>query len=285
MSNLRRLIKEFVGLEASNLLEGSITIPEEILARSDDLHDFINEREDDIMSEIYPDIDNVDFQTGKPAAEHDAYNPLVLPELSSFFQFISKHGADVSVGVGFFGNDGVYAEMDVKNDLLLINMDFWDTKFKKSREAFRQLIDHELVHASDPFVRHPSYKRYREKLKRGSLKVDPQVGLSPRYQNYAKSQTEYAAYSSGIISDLKPIVGDDSRKISSAIKIISQVAQLPPAEQTMNNKVLAKYPGSISLDEYKEILAIAKKPEIKAWSTRPTLFRKFLGDLAIGLGK
>jgi hypothetical protein len=291
MMNLKKLVKEFVGLEVQNLLEGTIKIPEEVLQRSDELFDFITSNMDDIVSQIYHDELDV---MGMPITVKDMLDPLVLPELMEFFQFKSKYGADVSVDVGLYGGDSADARMDSRNNLLMINMDLWDTKTGKSKESLRRVINHELTHAVDPFIKHPSYRGYQDKYGadfsgRAEGPINPKTGLSARYEKYAKSQTEYAAHTSTLVEDLRNIVGDDRQKTSAAIKIISQISALPLKDQTQTSKpvrlIFQEYQGVISAEEYSDIFELSKKPEVRSWSTRPTLFKKFLKDMTTSLDR
>lgn len=292
MMNLKKLVVEFVRLEAQNLFEGSVTLPKEVLDRSDELFDFITSREDEIMSEVYPDVDNIHPTTGLPRAAFDKFSPLLLPELRNFFQFKSKYGADVSVDVGLYGDDSAYGGWDPDDNRVLINMDHWDRKISKSRGFLKRIINHELAHASDPFTKHPAYDAYHKKYGANfgapPGPTNPRTGLSAKYEKYAKSQAEYVAHSSTLLEDLKSMFGDDRVKLAAAIKIISQISALSLVDQAhtnnaANRRIYKQYQDIISVEEYEGLFELAQKPEIKAWRTRPTLFKKFLKDLSVGV--
>jgi hypothetical protein len=136
-----------------------------------------------------------------------------------------------------------------------------------------------LTHAVDPFTKHPSFNKYEEE--HGATPSD-------NYLKYAKSQHEYAAHLSSIVEELRPIVGNDNKKVYAAIKVISEIFALSSDDKVYlhspgHNQIKEKYKNFISKNEYYELFDIAVKPEIWAWSKRPTLWKKFIKDLASSL--
>jgi hypothetical protein len=279
LKDLNKIIKQYIN-------EGSIRIPKEMLDKISELYDFIAKNIDDIMSAIYPDKNDIDPVTKKPRTAFPKENPLTHPYLKNFFQFKGKYGKDVSVDVGLCGNDSSYAYIHFETSRVIINMDFWYTKsvtrgtsYSKSKRFFITTVNHELAHAVDPFTKHASFNKYEKQHS---------ATPSDNYLKYAKSQHEYAAHLSSIVEELRPIVGNDNKKVYAAIKVISEIFALSPDDKEYlhspgNNQIKEKYKNFISRNEYYELFDIAVKPEIWAWSKRPTLWKKFIKDLASSL--
>jgi len=294
MMNLRRLIREFVELEIWNISEGTLNIPKDQLAKNEALLSYIKDNLQELVKQVYHESE-IRTKT----------NPYMPASLENFFQ-VERSGITIPVDVGFYGHDSSGARLNpyagTKENPranFIINMDnFWskdlqsDYVVQKELEELRRTINHELVHARDPFPMHPSFEKYEKKhysdVSKDEGPVNLASGLTSAREKYFKSQPEYAAYASTFVEDLKGIVGEDKQKISAALKIIAQVSALPLEQREKhhfpaNRAIFNSYKGIIGANEYIKLLAIVNKPEIKAWVTRPTLFKKFLKDMATSL--
>lgn len=272
LKNLNTIIKQYIN-------EGSIRIPKEMLEKISELYDFIAKNIDDIMSAIYPDKNDIDPVTKKPRTASPKEDPLTHPYLKNFFQFKGKYGKDISVDVGLCGNESEFGLIHFETSRVIINMDFWDKIFSKSKKFFITTVNHELAHAVDPFTKYASFNKYEK---------EHGATASNNYLKYAKSQHEYAAHLSSIVEELRPIVGNDNKKVYAVIKVISEIFALSPDDKVYlnspaNKEIYEKYKNFITKNEYYELFDIAVKPEIWAWSKRPTLWKKFIKDLASSL--
>ena len=264
---LRRLIREFVSLELRTISEGFIDVPDEVIDKLPELLRTIKANFQDIDSNVY---------TGQ--SYNDPYNP---DDLRGFFKLKSRDGKDMSVDIGFYNlDDKSWARMNAHTKNMLFNLDKFNSW--SSLEAFEDTVIHELTHALDTFLTHPSYIKYYEKhgattLPKEGEVVNPKTGLTAQQEKLRKAQEEYAAFLTPMIKKARRYVQGDNEKINGFIRLAADIPNLNPSE-------LAEKYEWIFGEDINKILAFLSMDALLSWSTRPKMFKKFLVDLSSGLG-
>ena len=313
MMKLRSLIREFL-IETIPLNEGVIKVPDDLVARAKDLYDWINDHYDEADPVVYPDPNDIDPKTGFPKAAYRYWHPTGHPELRSFFKIARRDGSVVPVHVGLYGghkesggamdSKGTFGrtEDQIKKNPeahFLVNLDNWKNV---TLGGFKHLVHHELAHGLDPLLAHPAHERM---IKAGKVAVpddevtdknpiDSRTGITRASLRYRKNQAEYAAESSTRVKDLKEILKDaalqGTRNFYAVVKMISDISTSYKEWTTEEwNRVYTekekKY-GNLFRDsqDFRRVFDLANNSFIRAWASRPTLWRKFIGDLTTELG-
>ena len=262
------------------LNEGIIKVPEEIMAKVDDLYKALHDDWDLIFKKI----------------EGRSYdNPYIDSRLRGYFKLKDLKGNDLTVDVGLYDdeNDAGAGRMDTIDDVLLINV-----PYIQSYNGFRNLIEHELIHAMDPLVRDVKvFGKYY--LKKGAEPSGSQFNLSKRagsksefqrnMDKYFKSQHEFNAFLGPIVTELKK-TGVDGNTI---VKIFNEIKNSPNIEDVYHNtpnEIRAMFTKSKDEDEinqaYWDFLTYDFLYDfIKAVTSKPTLYKKLINKVYVELNK
>jgi len=272
--SIRRIIKEEL------LREGNIEIPQSEINKAGILLDLIKSNLDKYRKNTIP-----------------YYSPMV--DFKNYFKIIGKDGKPNYVSIGIYNdsNDVGAARMDVSNNTLLINVTEWGEETDIPVDYFEDIITHELVHSMDPLLKNDErFMNYYNK--KGAEPVGSEINLSKspnskseydrNYNKYAKSQHEYNAELTPLINKLKRIVRGDKTKMKWLFWMISNIKKFNDVEdlylRTEQYFENGDNPLFKTTDDYWYYLSDVFNI-IKPWTTRPTLYKKLLNDLYIGITK
>jgi len=272
--SIRRIIKEEL------LREGNIEIPQSEINKAGILLDLIKSNLDKYRKNTIP-----------------YYSPMV--DFKNYFKIIGRDGKPNYVSIGIYNdsNDVGAARMDVSNNTLLINVTEWGEENDIPVDYFEDIITHELVHSMDPLLKNDErFMNYYNK--KGAEPVGSQINLSKlpnskseydrNYNKYAKSQHEYNAELTPLINKLKRIVRGDKTKMKWLFWMISNIKKFNDVEdlylRTEQYFENGDNPLFKTTDDYWYYLSDMFNV-IKPWTARPTLYKKLLNDLYIGITK
>lgn len=272
--SIRRIIKEEL------LREGNIEIPQSEINKAGILLDLIKSNLDKYRKNTIP-----------------YYSPMV--DFKNYFKIIGRDGKPNYVSIGIYNdsNDVGAARMDVSNNTLLINVTEWGEENDIPVDYFEDIITHELVHSMDPLLKNDErFMNYYNK--KGAEPVGSQINLSKlpnskseydrNYNKYAKSQHEYNAELTPLINKLKRIVRGDKTKMKWLFWMISNIKKFNDVEdlylRTEQYFENGDNPLFKTTDDYWYYLSDMFNV-IKPWTDRPTLYKKLLNDLYIGITK
>lgn len=259
-----------------------VKVPDEAMGVAEKAFDYIKKNINDIT-------DKAPLRYDKPYIPSNFLHAIKLKDLS---------GKDIKVSIGFYNDpkDFGAGRMNTRTDTVLLNLTYITNTDK---DTFLDLIEHELVHAMDPKIRDIELFG-REYAKKGAEPSGSKFVLSKSnpndkspydksYDKYLKSPWEFDAYSSPLVkvieksynkfgdnNEFKNKVKNDLMKLFSAIKDKSVKEIMADPELKNTAWYLSSKPWEE--DKYDLILAdfeMALKA-IKAWSTKPTLYKKFL---------
>ena len=241
------------------LSEKIIRIPPDILNKSKELFDYINQNMDEL-------IEN---------APESMSNPYIA--LQEFFDFpnpYTKQSLDayIIVDIGFFNdpNKRTLASMSVEKMkggdywyILAINL----ANIPNNYNSFKDVIEHELVHAVDPKI----------KLRFGTKSQS--TPTKPGYEAYIKSPEEFDAFTTNIISNIK----DNLETVTYKAEYKRMLFKLLSEIKTESIESIIVLYSSLDflfsrrqdarLDFYNSLR------QIKYWTTKPTLYKRFLQRL------
>ena len=249
----------------------------------------------DMLEDIYNYIDkNIqDISNKSPKEYNDPYIPSQYKEV---IKIKDLKGQDVNVSIGFYNNpdDAGAGRMDTRKDIMLVNLAYFGDK-----EDFLELGEHELVHAMDPKVR--DVKLFgREYAKKGAepsgskfvlSKSNPnqKSELDKNMEKYIKSPWEFDAFTTPLINKLSKSfgkVGNKKKFKQDMLRLFSEI-RTKSIEDVLNDDELLGTGWLFSSREWKQdnwdaILADFKRDlsMIKTWSTKPTLYKRFLKRFA-----
>lgn len=196
---MKNIIKTL--LRESLLDEGAIEIPNEVIQKFGVLHNLINSKLDEYKQNTL---------------NKDSDNPYIA--FKDYFKLKDTAGKPLNIDVGLYNDvkDKSPARMNTITDVVLINLD----KFDNDVKYFESLMNHEIVHAMDPLVRDIHvYDKYYSKHgaePTGSVfaldKSDPRSEYEKNNEKYLKSQHEYTANVSALLTNIKKIFGTDVNK-------------------------------------------------------------------------
>jgi len=272
--SIRRIIKEEL------IREGNIEIPQSEINKAGILLDLIKSNLDKYRKNTIP-----------------YYSPMV--DFKNYFKIIGRDGKPNYVSIGIYNdsNDVGAARMDVSNNTLLINVTEWGEENDIPVDYFEDIITHELVHSMDPLLKNDErFMNYYNK--KGAEPVGSEINLSKspnskseydrNYEKYVKSQHEYAAELTTLINKVRKIVNNDKTKMKWMFWMISNINKINDVEEiylrTEHYFEDGNNPLFKTTDEYWNYLWDMFNT-IKPWSKRPTLFKKFLNDLYLGITK
>jgi hypothetical protein len=272
--SIRRIIKEEL------LREGNIEIPQSEINKAGILLDLIKSNLDKYRKNTIP-----------------YYSPMV--DFKNYFKIIGKDGKPNYVSIGIYNdsNDVGAARMDVSNNTLLINVTEWGEETDIPVDYFEDIITHELVHSMDPLLKNDErFMNYYNK--KGAEPVGSEINLSKspnskseydrNYNKYAKSQHEYNAELTPLINKLRRIIKGNKTKMKWLFWMISKIKEINDVEEiylrTEQYFENGDNPLFKTTDDYWYYLSDMFNV-IKPWTTRPTLYKKLLNDLYLGLTK
>lgn len=260
------------------LIEANIVkVPDEVLSKLDGIYDYIKNNLEDL----------------KDKAPKDFNNPLIPSKFNKIFKFKDLAEKDLEVSVGLYNDEKDFGagRMDTISDIMLVNLAAFGDK-----EDFLELGEHELVHAMDPKVR--DQKLFdREFLKKGVdaykgskfnlSKSDP--NQKSEYQKsvdkFAKAPWEFDAFTAPLINKLKRSKdrANDKNQFKNSINKLFSDIRTKSVNDILNDEELLKAAWFFSDKEWTEdnwdAVSYTFKKElekIKAWSTKPTLYKRFL---------
>jgi hypothetical protein len=257
------MIKLFDILKEIYLLEGIIKVPQEVLSKSKEAFDYINSNLNNLKSK----------SKGK-----NYKNPYIDSKFKNFFKLKDLKNQDLNVTIGFYNDpeDLGAGRMDTEKDILLINLPFF---VGEDYDDFEDTVEHELVHAMDPKVRDIQLfgKLYSKK------------GVEPindkTMEKYLKSPWEFDAFTAPLINKIvnnikkSPSYKDVLIKLLSDIKSkdIDTILSSPEYDQMpyfFTKKEWKVENWDYILNEFKNELY-----KIKAWASKPTLYKRFTSRL------
>ena len=272
--SIRRILKEEL------LREGNIGIPQSEINKAGILLDLIKSKID-----IYRE-NTMTY-----------YSPMV--DFKNYFKLLDKEGNPNYVSVGIYndGNDFAPARMDVNKNTLLVNVNSWGDDVDIPLDYFEDTITHELVHSMDPLLKNDDrYKNYYEK--KGAEPIGSKINLSKspnskseydrNYNKYAKSQHEYTAELTPLINKIRRVVKGDGTKIKWMFWVISNISKFNDVEDLFLRTEQYFKDGDNPLfkttDDYWYYLFDIFNI-IKPWTVKPTLYKKLINDIYLGITK
>ena len=262
------------------LSEGIIKVPDEVVAKADDLY-----------RALYDDWDLMVKKTG--GTTHD--NPYMDSRLRGYFKLKDLKGNDLIVDVGLYNDDSDAGagRMNTRDDILLVNL-----PFIRSHSDFKNLIEHELIHAMDPLVRDEKvFGKYY--LKKGAEPSGSQFNLSKRVgsksefgrnmDKYFKSQHEFYAFLGPVVTELKK-TDVDGNAIVKIFNEIKKSSNLEDVYRGTPDNIRAMFTKSKEEDEidqaYWDFLNYDVLYDfVKAVGSKPTLYKKLINKVYVELSK
>jgi hypothetical protein len=220
-------------------------------------------------------------------------------DFKNFFKFINDDGDYEYVSVGIYNDDSDVgqARMDVYNNILLINVKDWNNLDYITLNYFENIITHELVHSRDKLLKKidtfsPYYNKKGAEPTGNMFNLSKTTGskseFTKNYEKYRKSQHEYNADLTPLINNIKKIVGKNEFKLKIIFWIISNINNFDNSRELFHktkeyfdveNKTIFN-----STDEY-WVFVNNLFNIIKPWTTKPSLYKKFINDLYTALDK
>jgi hypothetical protein len=247
------MLKLWEALKEANV----VNVPEEVLSKLDGIYDYTKSN----------------LEKLKDQAPQDYDNPLIIPKYNKLFKFNDLSGKEIQVSVGYYNDpsDLGAGRMNTIDDIMLINLAFFGDK-----EDFLELGEHELVHAMDPKLRDIELMG-REYAKKGA---EPD-----QMDKYLKSPWEFDAFTSYLINKLKKSRNriDDKSEFDNGMKQLLSALRDKSVEEIIDDDDLRSNAWFFSNQEWKEEnwsnIAYDFEKELKrmkAWATKPTLYKRFL---------
>jgi hypothetical protein len=273
--NLQETIRRILREEFLN--EGNIKVPRSEIDKAGVLLDLINS-----------DIEK--YKNNKTTLDNASI------DFKNYFKIKDENGEPNYISVGIYNDDKDVgaARMDVNNNNLLINVHSWDGM---SLENFEDIITHELVHSMDKLLKNSEvFNDYYSK--KGAEPTGNKFNLSKvknskseyskNYEKYRKSQHEYNAELTPLINKIKKIVKNDEYKIKLMFWLIENAKNYNNETDLYHDTKDYFTDGSgrmfNSQDDYWKFI-YNMFAVIKPWTTKPTLYKKFINDLYLGINK
>jgi hypothetical protein len=267
MIKLTDILKEI--LQESNIIK----IPQSELDKADRVYKFIKSNFDKLVIK---------------SKNRTINKPLILPTLENYFKIDDYQGDPVKVSIGFYqdNNDPALGRMDPEENNLLINI---NNVKEHNLLDFKELIEHELVHAIDPKIKKTNLFN-REYAKKGA-KITP--GVSDEEHNklvtkYLKSPWEFDAFTAPLINKIKRNIAksDDPSKMKDLLnQYFSDLRTKEPDELASESKyeLIPWIFNTVEWDS-NNINKVSADYELetgkmKVWLSKPTLYTRFLKRL------
>ena len=221
-------------------------------------------------------------------------------DFKNFFKFLNEDGEYDYVSVGIYNDDSdiAQARMDTVNNVLLINVTKWENIDDVTLNYFEDFITHELVHSRDKLLKKTdTYNRYYDKkgaepvgLKFNLSKSNPNAPseYKKNYEKYRKSQYEYNADLTPLINNVRKIVGRNDFKRKVVFWVISNINDFSNVEDLYSatkEYFDVEYKNMFKTEEDYWFFVSNLYNVIKPWTTKPTLYKKFINDLYTALEK
>ena len=246
------------------LNEGVINVSPENLSKAKDLYDYIYKNWDDITEKV---------------GDRDYNNAYIDPKLKEYFLIEDREGRSYEISVGFYmSSERESARAD--GDTLLLNINAM-----RDEEDFLDTIEHELVHLMDPFVRFKSKIWLDKKKKNPFISYYEKTGaeeMSSDMSQYPKLQHEYQAFLTTFLTKLKNSVGSNSSKVRELISVIEIIKNSKDKEHAIKNTPQDK---KSLFKDYNKFLEWPTYEVIKAWGSKPTMYKDFIKKVYTELTK
>ena len=255
--------------------EAIVRVPQEILSKGREAFNYIKSHLEDLKSK----------------SPEDYRQPYIDPKFKDYFKFKDLKNQDLVISIGLYNDpkDGGSGRMDTINDILLVNLPLFDPD---NLEDFEDTVEHELVHAMDPKVRDQNLFGILY-AKKGA---DPTTGsaseFEKNYEKYLKSPWEFDAFTAPVINTIKFNLDkfpDDKTYRNLIIQLLSDI-KTKSIEQIVNDDKYEKLPWFFSKKEWdsknwNDIFKAYQSElyKIKVWSTKPTLYQRFIKRLGTEL--
>ena len=252
-------------IDRSLLVEKIIHIPSNVLEMSVEVLGEISKDRDKLMSKC---TDNY-------------YNPYIDDRYKDFLKFKDLRGNNLSISIGLYNdeNDAGCARMDSKNGILLINLSF----LPYDEGSWREIVNHELVHAMDPKVNDMAL--YRRMYQKSGAEPDKNI------DKYQKSAWEYDAFSSSMINKLSTNIKKTTPEYRTLlIQMLSDIKN-KTVEEVLKDSRYESMPWIFlavkdwNNSDFDDALSWCKRDleAVKVWTKKPTLYKRFMKRLGTEL--
>ena len=261
--------------------EGIVKVPQEILNKSKEAFNYIKSNLEDLRKKSPKNYDQ----------------PYIDSKFKDYFKFRDLKNQDLIVSIGFYNDpeDVGAGRMDTYRDILLINLAYFNID---DLEEFEDTIEHELVHAIDPKVRdkklfgvlyarkgaEPSGSKFNRSLDKsnpGTVKSE----FEKNYEKYLKSPWEFDSFTAPLVNKLSTNIKRSPEYRDVLLKLLSDV-KTQDINSLIDKDEYEKMPWFFSKKEWTSENYPSIKQEylselykIKTWSTKPTLYKRFLSRL------
>tara|TARA_R110000868_G_scaffold77225_3_gene221396 strand:- start:4577 stop:5422 length:846 start_codon:yes stop_codon:yes gene_type:complete len=276
------MIKLINILKEMYLDEAIVRVPQEILNKSKEVFNYIKSHLEDL----------------KTKSPKSYQKPYIDSKFKDYFKFKDLKNQDLIVSMGLYNDseDRGSGRMDTINDILLINLAYFNTD---DLEDFEDTVEHELVHAMDPKVRDQklfgvlsakkgadptgsTFKRSLDKSNPGTLSKSE---FEKNYEKYLKSPWEFDAFTAPLINKLATNIKKSPTYRDILLKLLSDI-KTQDIYSLIDKDEYEKMPWFFSKKEWTSENWSSIKQEclselykIKTWSTKPTLYKRFLSRL------
>ena len=264
--------------------EAIVRVPQEILSKAKDAFNYTKQYLDSL-------------KTKSPKSYRQSY---IDPKFKDYFKFKDLKNEDLIVSIGFYNDseDAGAGRMDTVNDVLLINLAYFNPE---DLESFEDLIEHELVHAMDPKVRDQKlfgamYVKKGAEPSGNKFVLSKTTGARSEYEKnmdkYLKSPWEFDAFTAPLINTLKFNLNkfpQDNTYRNLLIQLLSDI-KTKSIDQIVNDTKYEKLPWFFSKKEWDSKnfntiynTYVYELNKIKTWATKPTLYQRFTKRLGTEL--
>jgi len=276
------MIKLLDLLKEVSLDETIVRVPQEILDKGKEAFNYIKSNLENLKTKL----------------PNDYKKPYINSKFKDYFKFKDLKNQDLIVSIGLYNDskDRGSGRMDTINDILLINLAYFNTD---DLEDFEDTVEHELVHAMDPKVRDqklfgvlyakkgadPTGSTFKRSLDKNNLGTLSKSEFEKNYEKYLKSPWEFDAFTSPLINKLATNIKKSPEYRDILLKLLSNI-KTQDINSLINKDEYKQMPWFFSKKEWtsenwlsinQEYLAELYK--IKTWSTKPTLYKRFLSRL------
>jgi len=276
------MIKLLDLLKEVSLDETIVRVPQEILDKGKEAFNYIKSNLENLKTKL----------------PNDYKKPYINSKFKDYFKFKDLKNQDLIVSIGLYNDskDRGSGRMDTINDILLINLAYFNTD---DLEDFEDTVEHELIHAMDPKVRDqklfgvlyakkgadPTGSTFKRSLDKNNLGTLSKSEFEKNYEKYLKSPWEFDAFTSPLINKLATNIKKSPEYRDILLKLLSNI-KTQDINSLINKDEYKQMPWFFSKKEWtsenwlsinQEYLAELYK--IKTWSTKPTLYKRFLSRL------
>lgn len=268
-------------LKEISLEEKIVKVPQEVLSKVKKVYDYISKN-----------IENLKSKSPK-----DYSHPYIDPKFKDFFKLKDLKGNDLIVTIGLYNDpkDAGAGRMNTHDDILLINLAY--SLNYENLEELEDIIEHELVHAMDPKVRDykiftPLYTKKGAEPSGSKLRLSKSGGKTDyekNFEKYLKSPWEFDAFTAPLINTFAFTLKKSPDYKKTLMQLLSDIKS-KSVEDILKDEKYEKMPWFFSKKEWTEdnfndvySLYVWELKKIKIWSSKPTLYKRFLQRLAAGI--